>query len=75
MGLLGVSRPFDYVQDRITITMVLDGCHEAGIRFYLGNALSMRTITGHKKKDDLLDAETIANQRLKNFYHSNGRPK
>lgn len=40
---------------------LLDGCREAGIRFYLGHALYMKAISGNKKKNDPLDALTIAN--------------
>jgi len=40
---------------------LLDGCHQAGIRFYLGHALYMKAISGNKKKNDPLDAYTIAN--------------
>ena len=38
-----------------------DGCLEANIRFYLGHALYMKAISGNKKKNDPLDAFTIAN--------------
>lgn len=38
-----------------------DGCAQAGFRFYLGHALYMKAISGHKRKSDPLDAETIAN--------------
>jgi len=38
-----------------------DGCAQAGLRFYLGHALYMKAIAGHKRKSDPLDAETIAN--------------
>jgi len=38
-----------------------DGCAQCGLRFYLGHALYMKAISGHKRKSDPLDAETIAN--------------
>ena len=38
-----------------------DGCAQSGLRFYLGHALYMKAISGHKRKSDPLDAETIAN--------------
>jgi transposase len=38
-----------------------DGCAASGLRFYLGHALYMKAISGHKRKSDPLDAETIAN--------------
>jgi len=40
---------------------LLDGCRDAGLRFYLGHALYMKAISGNKKKNDPLDAYTIAN--------------
>ncbi|NIV93875.1 IS110 family transposase [candidate division KSB1 bacterium] len=47
---------------------LLDGCREAGIPFYLGHALYMKAISGHKKKNDPLDAETIANLMRSNYF-------
>jgi len=47
---------------------LLDGCREAGMGFYLGHALYMKAITGHKKKHDPLDAETIANLMRTNYF-------
>jgi transposase len=37
-----------------------DGCHNAGIPFYLGHALYMKAIHGGKKKNDRIDSKTIA---------------
>jgi len=45
-----------------------DGCHEAGIPFYLGHAFYMKAITGGKKKNDKLDSQTIANLMRTNFF-------
>ncbi|MFQ5825502.1 MAG: IS110 family transposase [bacterium] len=47
---------------------LLDGCNESGIAFYLGHAFYMKAITGHKKKNDPLDAETIANLMRTNYF-------
>jgi transposase len=47
---------------------LLDGCHEAGIAFYLGHALYMKAISGNKKKNDPLDAKTIANLMRTNYF-------
>jgi transposase len=45
-----------------------DGCHNEGLRFHLGHALYMKAISGHKKKNDPLDAETIANLLRTSFF-------
>jgi transposase len=45
-----------------------DGCHEADIPFYLGHALYMKAISGHKKKNDKLDSKTIANLMRTNYF-------
>ena len=37
-----------------------DGCHKAGIPFYLGHALYMKAIHGGKKKNDRLDSRMLA---------------
>ena len=47
---------------------LLDGCREAGMRFCLGHASYMKAISGHKKKNDPLDAETIANLMRTNYF-------
>ena len=47
---------------------LLDGCTEAGIPFYLGHALYMKAISGNKKKDDPIDAKTIADLMRTNFF-------
>jgi len=45
-----------------------DGCVEAGIPFYLGHAAYMKAIAGNKKKNDPLDAETIAHLMRSNLF-------
>jgi len=40
---------------------LVDGCAQSGLRFHLGQALYMKAISGHKRKSDPLDAETIKN--------------
>ena len=45
-----------------------DGCHKQGLRFHLGHAFYMKAISGHKKKNDPLDAETIANLLRTSFF-------
>ena len=45
-----------------------DGCHDAGIPFYLGHALYMKVISGSKKKSDRLDSKTIANLMRGNLF-------
>ena len=47
---------------------LLDGCQQAGIPFYLGHALYMKAIGGNKKKNDPLDATTIANLMRTNYF-------
>lgn len=47
---------------------LLDGCTEAEIPFYLGHALYMKAISGNKKKNDPLDAKTIANLMRTNYF-------
>ena len=37
-----------------------DGCHKAGIPFYLGHALYMKAIHGGKKKNDRIDSRMLA---------------
>ena len=41
--------------------LLADGCHDAGITFYVCHALYMKAISGGKKKNDRLDSKTIAN--------------
>ncbi len=45
-----------------------DGCHQAGIPFYLGHALYMKAIHGGKKKNDRLDSQTLADLMRSNFF-------
>lgn len=45
-----------------------DGCVDAGIPFYLGHAAYMKAIAGNKKKNDPLDAETIAHLMRSNLF-------
>lgn len=45
-----------------------DGCVDADIPFYLGHALYMKAIHGGKKKNDRLDAQTIADLMRSNFF-------
>lgn len=45
-----------------------DSCQEAGIPFYLGHAAYMKAIAGNKKKNDPLDAETIAHLMRSNLF-------
>jgi len=45
-----------------------DGCKEADIPFYLGHAAYMKAIAGNKKKNDPLDAETIAHLMRSNLF-------
>ena len=47
---------------------LLDGCSEAGIPFYLGHAFYMKAIGGNKKKNDPIDAKTIANLMRTNYF-------
>ena len=45
-----------------------DGCHQAGLPFYLGHALYMKAIHGGKKKNDRLDSQTLADLMRSNFF-------
>ena len=45
-----------------------DGCHQAGIPFYLGHALYMKAIHGGKKKNDRIDARTLTNLMRTNYF-------
>jgi transposase len=45
-----------------------DGCHQAGIPFYLGHALYMKSIHGGKKKNDRIDSRTLADLMRTNFF-------
>jgi transposase len=45
-----------------------DGCHKAGIQFYLCHAMYMKAISGNKQKHDPLDAKTIANLLRTSFF-------
>ena len=58
---VGVESTYNYY-------WLADGCKEAGIPFYLGHALYMKAISGHKKKNDRLDALTIANLLRTNYF-------
>jgi transposase len=58
---IGVESTYNYY-------WLLDGCSDSGLRFYLGHALYMKAISGNKKKNDPLDALTIANLMRSNFF-------
>jgi transposase len=45
-----------------------DGCHDAGIPFYLGHALYMKAISGGKVKNDKLDSQKIADLLRANLF-------
>ena len=45
-----------------------DGCHQAGIPFYLGHALYMKAIHGGKVKNDRVDARTLTNLMRTNYF-------
>lgn len=45
-----------------------DGCHDAGIPFYLGHALYMKAISGAKKKNDRLDSKKVADLMRANLF-------
>jgi transposase len=45
-----------------------DGCHQAGIAFYLGHAFYMKSIHGGKKKNDRIDSRTLADLMRTNFF-------
>jgi transposase len=51
-----------------TYYWLLDGCREAGIPFYLGHAYYMKAISSNKKKNDPLDATTIAHLMRNNSF-------
>lgn len=51
-----------------TYYWLADGCHDAGIPFYLGHAYYMKAISGNKQKHDPLDAITIANLLRTSYY-------
>ncbi len=46
---------------------LFDGCQKENIPFVLGHALYIRAIAGNKKKNDALDAETLANLMRTDF--------
>ena len=58
---VGVESTFNYY-------WLYDGCVEAGVPFYLGHAAYMKAIAGNKKKNDPLDAETIAHLMRSNLF-------
>jgi len=58
---VGVESTFNYY-------WLYAGCLEAGIPFYLGYAAYMKAIAGNKKKNDPLDAETIAHLMRGNLF-------
>ena len=58
---VGVESTFNYY-------WLYDGCIEADIPFYLGHAAYMKAIAGNKKKNDPLDAETIAHLMRSNLF-------
>jgi len=47
---------------------LFDGCRKSGIPFYLGHAYYMKAISQSKKKNDRLDARTIANLMRTNYF-------
>jgi len=47
---------------------IADGCHQAGIPFYLGHAFYMKAITGGKHKNDKLDSKTLADLMRGNLF-------
>jgi len=51
-----------------TYYWLADGCHQAGIPFYLGHALYMKAISKKKQKDDKIDARTIADMLRTSFF-------
>lgn len=52
--VVGVESTYNYY-------WLFDGCQKENIPFVLGHALYIRAIAGNKKKNDALDAETLAN--------------
>jgi transposase len=59
--VVGVESNFNY-------PWLFDGCKNNHIPFILGHAPYMRAIAGNKKKNDRLDAQTIANLMRSNFF-------
>lgn len=59
--VVGVEANFNY-------PWLYDGCRKDRIPFLLGHAPYMRAIAGNKKKNDRLDAQTIANLMRTNFF-------
>jgi transposase len=51
-----------------TYYWLADGCHQAGIPFYLGHALYMKAISKKKQKDDKIDARTITDMLRTSFF-------
>lgn len=45
-----------------------DGCHQAGIPFYLGHALYLKAIHGAKKKNDHIDSKVITDLLRGNLF-------
>jgi len=45
-----------------------DGCHQAGIPFYLGHALYLKAIHGAKKKNDRIDSKVITDLLRGNLF-------
>lgn len=58
---VGVESNFNY-------PWLFDGCSKESIPFFLGHAPYMRAISGNKKKNDRLDAFTIANLMRTNYF-------
>jgi len=59
--IVGVESNFNY-------PWLFDGCSKEDIPFILGHAPYMRAISGNKKKNDHLDAHTIANLMRTNYF-------
>ena len=59
--VVGVESNFNY-------PWLFDGCSKQSIPFFLGHAPYMRAISGNKKKNDRLDAHTIANLMRTNYF-------
>lgn len=71
--LQNVLEPF---QDNISVGVestynwywLADGCHQAGIPFFLGHALYMKAIHGKKKKNDRIDSRILTDLLRANLF-------
>lgn len=59
--VIGVESTFNWY-------WLADGCHQAGIPFYLGHALYMKAIHGAKKKNDRIDSKVITDLLRGNLF-------